>query len=685
MAKEATQSLFDEAQKTIDELTEELDGDDLAVRLTTQAGRVLSVKAEEARDEVENLRDTIEDREDKVARTEEWLAEISKKTPTGATRRLSYNDINKGYKEIWGEDLPAATTQTAEDRVKTLSDAAKGKLFRDANLEIRNAKSSVEDDNERIVTLERRADRDDADVAARRKTLEDRLADAPDIDSATEADVVDWMVGTRATPEDLRFGGRVEEAIATKEGTISGAEDVEQSGYLRIENLLDNAERAAETGKLPGELGGREDIRPGLDVLTPEERIREGIREPADLTAESPAELGGVTPRERAALPPDLEAAAIEGVTPSETLPITQRALAEAEFGVPPSAAPGTLVDGDGDPQDSDLASRLGDVGAAFDIAEQFGYRFFLYEPGTETERQDMMMDDPDNPGTDINVLVYITNKNLTNAAEIQDAFKQTEWFNNTTVAMQNFDLSWDAAGPFDDWDNLTPRREELIKTEKDYILDQLEVLGIADKVDEAKVNELAAFVKRSDMDTGAIRDYLSDVESGIDFQSYIADAEEGLLATYKQSLETTAAQYMVGIGDDDMDVYVEGLYDADDPAAQLALFKNHFRQQAKERFPTLSGVIDQGITPQQYFAPYKQRVSALLERPVDFMGERDSGLFDHIAMGMPDDKFGQRTMTFTEMNQYVRGLDEWQYTKNANDEARQVADNVGRMFGFVA
>ena len=66
-------------------------------------------------------------------------------------------------------------------------------------------------------------------------------------------------------------------------------------------------------------------------------------------------------------------------------------------------------------------------------------------------------------------------------------------------------------------------------------------------------------------------------------------------------------------------------------------------------------------------------------------MGKGDSGLFDQIAMGMPDDKFGQRTMTFTEMNKYVRGLDEWQYTKNANDEARQVADNVGRMFGFVA
>ena len=249
---------------------------------------------------------------------------------------------------------------------------------------------------------------------------------------------------------------------------------------------------------------------------------------------------------------------------------------------------------------------------------------------------------------------------------------------------MQNFDLAWDAAGPWDDWDNLTARREELIKAEKDYIEEQLELLGITDQVDEAEVNKLATFVKRNGMDTTEIRDYLSDVES-IDFQSYIADADEGLLGTYKSSLATTAAQYMVELDDDQLNMFVEGLYDADDPAAQLSLFKNQFRNMAKERFPTLSGVIDQGITPQQYFAPYSARVSKLLDRPVDFMSERDSGIFDQIASGMPDEKFGQRTMTFSEMNEYVRGLDEWQYTKNANDEARQIANNVGRMFGFVA
>ena len=330
------------------------------------------------------------------------------------------------------------------------------------------------------------------------------------------------------------------------------------------------------------------------------------------------------------------------------------------------------------------LEEERQNVAEALGLASQFGYRYFYFEPGTSTERQDMLIDDPENPGTQVNVLDYIDRDNLTNEAEILEAFKKTEWYNETSVVMQNFDLDWEAAGPFESWTQLTPRREELIKAEKDYIEDQLELLGITDQVDEAEVNKLATFVKRNGMDTGEIRDYLSDVES-IDFQSYIADTDEGLLGTYKSSLATTAASYMVELDDDQLNMFVEGLYDADDPAAQLSLFKNQFKNMAKERFPTLSGVIDQGITPQQYFAPYSARVSKLLDRPVDFMGERDSGIFDKIASGMPDEKFGQRTMTFTEMNEYVRGLDEWQYTKNANDEARQIANNVGRMFGFVA
>ena len=533
-------------------------------------------------------------------------------------------------------------------------------------------------------------DRLKKDVASVEKGLESQAQVLADFEASEDVRVAEDLYSSvmgANTFRDLADSGLSEEtkakivALPEKDvvGSAQSSDPLERAAFnqqqvqtLVQRDLAEDAEPRREPE--PGELDADPaTLPPGTD-LTASEREREfGV-------SEQPAV-------------PEMEAAAIEAQQAADLREAeieTEKTLAEdfaaAEFGV---GGPARTSIGGVDPNDEqdpalDLSSRLGDIGSAFNISDQFGYRYFLFDPGTENERQDMLIDDPDNPGTQINVLEYITSKNLTNEAEILEAFKQTEWFNETSETMQNFDLAWDAAGPWDNWDNLTARREELIGDEKDYIEDQLELLGITDEVDEAEINKLATFVKRNGMDTSEIRDYLSDVES-IDFQSYIADADEGLLGTYKSSLATTAASYMVELDDDQLNMFVEGLYDADDPAAQLSLFKNQFKNMAKERFPTLSGVIDQGITPQQYFAPYSARVSKLLDRPVDFMGERDSGIFDKIASGMPDEKFGQRTMTFTEMNEYVRGLDEWQYTKNANDEARQIANNVGRMFGFVA
>ena len=550
----------------------------------------------------------------------------------------------------------------------------------------------------------------DPDIAKRRQA-----AARVDVGGASAEEIIDWLVGDADDNPDLVFR---DELQALSEGQT----DFESAGTFVYDNRLSRAQNkklreAFERGEVlaPQEGAGRllsyegrlqlkEAIDDSLAPYSgPQLSAGEELSE-SEIVRETP--IGAGTSQTRGPQGPPssqttgtsdpMQTGLEEGLAAQRDLIEQARGRARVtdprqvvpEFGAPAmgGVTSGGGVVGSGDEQDPalDLSSRLGDIGSAFNISDQFGYRYFLFEPGTENERQDMLIDDPDNPGTQINVLEYITSKNLTNEAEILEAFKQTEWFNETSEIMQNFDLAWDAAGPWDNWDNLTARREELIGNEKDYIEDQLELLGITDEVDEAEINKLATFVKRNGMDTSEIRDYLSDVES-IDFQSYIAEADTGLLATYKGSLATTAASYMVELDDDQLNMFVEGLYDADDPAAQLSLFKNQFRNMAKERFPTLSGVIDQGITPQQYFAPYSARVSKLLDRPVDFMSKRDSGIFDKIASGMPDEKFGQRTMTFAETNEYVRGLDEWQYTKNANDEARQIANNVGRMFGFVA
>ena len=345
---------------------------------------------------------------------------------------------------------------------------------------------------------------------------------------------------------------------------------------------------------------------------------------------------------------------------------------------------------GDDPPTPEGFNTQLDDIGDTFDVASQFGYRFFFFKPGTDEPREDMMISDQvilDRLGLDepINVLEYIKVKGLTNPREIQAAFAETEWYANTNETMQTFDLEWDAAAPSGSLnDDFTLRRKEIVKTELDYISSQLEALGLSDEMTEAQQLALAKTAKRTGMSLQDIRQTLSSVE--LDFATFTgADgAGTGLLGTYETSIKNMASQYMIGIDEEALDSYVMGVYQSDNPEQNLLLLREQLAETAKSRFPTLGGLIDRGMTPAQYFAPYSSKASALLERPVDFMGS-DEGLFNQIASGMPDNETGSRTMTFTESNELIRGTAEWQTTKNANDEARTIADDVGRMFGFVA
>lgn len=365
-----------------------------------------------------------------------------------------------------------------------------------------------------------------------------------------------------------------------------------------------------------------------------------------------------------------------------------------SEVGGGPSTIPaGDGVPGGGPSTPEGFTDQLDAIGDSFDVAAQFGYRFFFFKPGTDEPREDMMISDQvilDRLGLDepINVLEYIKVKGLTNPREIQAAFAETQWFKDTNETMQAFDLEWDAAaasGALND--DFTLRRREIVKTELDYISSQLEALGLSDEMTEEQQLSLAKTAKRTGMSLQDIRQTLSSVETDyLDFASFTgADgAGTGLLGTYETSIKNMASQYMIGVDEEALDAYVMGVYQSDNPEQNLLLLREQLAETAKSRFPTLGGLIDRGMTPAQYFAPYSSKASALLERPVDFMGA-DEGLFNQIASGMPDNETGSRTMTFTESNELIRGTAEWQTTKNANDEARTIADDVGRMFGFVA
>ena len=673
-------NLFKEAQKVINELTNELNSDDLKVRVIAD-GEIRSVKAQEARTEASKLESNIEDLEDKIAQTEEWLAEVSKKTSTGATARFSYNDLNEGYREIWGRDLPGWRKTSEDERNERLDDAAKNKLFNSTTKKINTSKNQIEEKNLRIVNLNEEADDNDAEVADRREVLERRLSNAPDLNSANEKDVVYWMVGDRSFSDDLRFADRARKSI---EGIdVDTGLGTRQGGQRQIENLLDEAEQVAETQPLAGELGGRDTIRPEADVLSDSELVRERLETDGFETgpgAEGPPNMGAVETGPGAQGPPNVSEYSSTISDGQER--VTDPRQAVPEFGDPNMG--GGSGSGTGTqpapPLPENYEDELDAIADALGITGGFGANFFL-------DRDDMMITHPVTKEK-VNILEYIMDEQLTGGPEVEELLEQTQWWSETDRQMRAFDLEWNRLG---DGTGITNKSQlGYIQPTINTVKTQLTKLGV--ELDDKVVNAIAKSAARLQLTGRQLREHLSDLDGfeGFDFDALVASQEEGLLGTYRDDIQKEASKWMISLGDDidadTMNNMIESFYEGGGTQDDIDMASTYFANQAKALYPTLAPIIDQGISLSTYFLPYKQRVQNLLERQIDFLGT-DHGLFDKIISYTGSGEGIPRVATFSEIDRMIKSdrSSGWWETTQAANKSRSLADTVGRMFGAVA
>ena len=673
-------NLFKEAQKVINELTNELNSDDLKVRVIAD-GEIRSVKAQEARTEASKLESNIEDLEDKIAQTEEWLAEVSKKTSTGATARFSYNDLNEGYREIWGRDLPGWRKTSEDERNERLDDAAKNKLFNSTTKKINTSKNQIEEKNLRIVNLNEEADDNDAEVADRREVLERRLSNAPDLNSANEKDVVYWMVGDRSFSDDLRFADRARKSI---EGIdVDTGLGTRQGGQRQIENLLDEAEQVAETQPLAGELGGRDTIRPEADVLSDSELVRERLETDGFETgpgAQGPPNMGAVETGPGAQGPPNVSEYSSTISDGQER--VTDPRQAVPEFGDPNMG--GGSGSGTGTqpapPLPENYEDELDAIADALGITGGFGANFFL-------DRDDMMITHPVTKEK-VNILEYIMDEQLTGGPEVEELLEQTQWWSETDRQMRAFDLEWNRLG---DGTGITNKSQlGYIQPTINTVKTQLTKLGV--ELDDKVVNAIAKSAARLQLTGRQLREHLSDLDGfeGFDFDALVASQEEGLLGTYRDDIQKEASKWMISLGDDidadTMNNMIESFYEGGGTQDDIDMASTYFANQAKALYPTLAPIIDQGISLSTYFLPYKQRVQNLLERQIDFLGT-DHGLFDKIISYTGSGEGIPRVATFSEIDRMIKSdrSSGWWETTQAANKSRSLADTVGRMFGAVA
>jgi hypothetical protein len=101
---------------------------------------------------------------------------------------------------------------------------------------------------------------------------------------------------------------------------------------------------------------------------------------------------------------------------------------------------------------------------------------------------------------------------------------------------------------------------------------------------------------------------------------------------------------------------------------------------QAKAKYPHLADMIDKGLTPDDYYQPFKQTLASELElnpEDINFDSPEWSPVIDGGGTGKP--------MTLTETRRFARTKDAWRKTDAANRQAADVERFILRTFGQVA
>lgn len=151
-----------------------------------------------------------------------------------------------------------------------------------------------------------------------------------------------------------------------------------------------------------------------------------------------------------------------------------------------------------------------------------------------------------------------------------------------------------------------------------------------------------------------------------------------GSIAANEQMINATVSQYLVSMDDKTRRDFALRLAEGsiDESAVSMWALRH-----ARARWSHLEDVWDRGITPEEYFAPIRNRVAELLEMnasDVDLMSDEFGELTEMIdpATGKP------RSMTVSEAGRWARSREEFKGTDTYRATASSMVDNLANLFG---
>jgi len=272
---------------------------------------------------------------------------------------------------------------------------------------------------------------------------------------------------------------------------------------------------------------------------------------------------------------------------------------------------------------------------------------------------------DDESAESQIGLMDYIVNNGITSMTRVKGLLQKTKWWQTTDVARRTYDVMW---GEMSD-----PQRQEFLEPTTDALTKEAQFLGF-DLSEEDAFSLAQTLAQNGDSeDTEAIREMIIGQLANYEITNEFSDFSAG-----RDALEQLAYKYYVPQTEDTAQDWAEKIYTGE---ATQTEYEQYLKATAVSRFPTLDKVINQmGITPDQYFSPYKYQIEQMLGRQVDMLDE-----FSDVIEYIPDAGTNARPMTLSEVRNFVRALPEWQQTGDAKDQARALSFSIGQTFGEVA
>lgn len=245
--------------------------------------------------------------------------------------------------------------------------------------------------------------------------------------------------------------------------------------------------------------------------------------------------------------------------------------------------------------------------------------------------------------------------------AKLESEIAKTGWYRNYSASVRQFQMLA-AKDPKTAQDQIAQRQADLS--------DQASKLGV--QIDDGRLKEMAyhslAFGWSQTQVTDALNAELK----------YSPDqAQRGQIGSGTAAVKALAAKYYLTISDETAFNYAKQI-----TAGQLDMggVEATFKSQAKGKFSTIAPQIDAGITPADFFDPYKQLIAKELDMTPDSIDLANDPRFQPI-LSMADGKT-LRPMTLSEATKWARTQPQWNTTKGATDQAAQFGEQLTKIFG---